>query len=85
MRSENIRIANTTDPITLLPISSYYKHVNNCICINEQNIAKEIVTDMNWFWRLIYLPFEIYYKSIFSRHKCDEYINRLLILGEWKI
>ena len=82
---DNIRVANTKDPISLFPISILYKHVNNCIYINENNKSIKRVKDMNWFMRLLYLPFGIYYRDPVSRHKCDLYIDRLLKLGEWDV
>jgi hypothetical protein len=83
--TENIRIANNKDPITLFPISLLYKHVDNCIFLKEDGTEKNIVKDKNWFVRLVYLPFEIYYRAPVSHHKCDLYINRLIKLANWDV
>jgi hypothetical protein len=83
--NDNIRVANTKDPVSLFPISIFYKHVSNCIYINENNRSIKRIKDMNWFLRLLYLPFGIYYRDPISRHKCDLYIDRLLKLGEWDV
>jgi len=82
---ENIRIANTKDPITLFPISLFYKHIDNCIYINDKLVVKEKKKDVNWFMRLLQLPFHIYYRDPFSRHKCDTYIDRLYTLANWNV
>jgi len=82
--TENIRIANYKDPITLFPISLFYKHVDNCVFLKE-NSEKDIKTDKNFLLRLITLPFDIYYRSPFNFHHCDMYIMRLLKLSNWNI
>ena len=81
----NTRIANTKDPITLFPISLFYSHIDNCIYINDKLVVKEKKKDINWFMRLIQLPFHIYYRDPFLRHKCDIYIDRLHSLSGWNI
>jgi predicted lipase len=82
---DNTRIANTKDPITLFPISLFYKHIDNCIYINDKLVVSEKKKDINWFMRLVQLPFHIYYRDPFSRHKCDIYIDRLYTLANWDI
>jgi hypothetical protein len=82
--TENIRVANYKDPITLFPISLFYKHVDNCVFLKE-NSEKDIKKDKNFLLRLITLPFDIYYRSPFSFHHCDVYVKRLLKLSEWDI
>jgi hypothetical protein len=82
--TENIRIANNKDPITLFPISSLYYHVDNYIYLMN-NGEKENIKDMNVLLRLLYLPFQLYYRNLFSHHKCDLYIERLLKLSNWEI
>ena len=82
--TENIRIANHKDPITLFPISLFYKHVDNCVFLKE-NTEKDIKKDKNFLLRLITLPFDIYYRSPFSFHHCDVYISRLSKLSNWNI
>jgi hypothetical protein len=83
--SENIRIVNDKDPVTLFPISLLYEHVDNSIFLKEDGTEKKILKDINWFARLVFLPFEIYYRAPVSHHKCDLYINRLLKLANWDI
>jgi len=83
--TENIRIANNKDPITLFPISLLYKHVDNCIFLKEDGTEINILKDINWFARLVFLPFEIYYRAPVSHHKCDLYINRLIKLANWDV
>ena len=82
--TENIRIANYKDPITLFPISLFYKHVDNCVFLKE-NSEKDIKKDKHFLLRLITLPFDIYYRSPFSFHHCDVYVKRLLKLADWEI
>jgi len=82
--TENIRIVNNKDPITLFPISSLYYHVDNYIYLLKDS-EKNYTKDINWFFRLIYLPFELYYSNLFLYHKCDMYIERLLKLANWDV
>lgn len=82
--TENIRIANYKDPITLFPISLLYKHVDNCVFLKE-NSEKDIKKDKHFLLRLITLPFDIYYRSPFSFHHCDVYVKRLLKLADWDV
>ena len=77
---ENMRIANDDDPVTLFPISCLYTHVSDTICINDRCIVKRTTKDINWYWRLLCLPFEIDCKSPISDHSCDLYIHRLMKL-----
>ena len=81
---ENIRIVNNKDPITLFPISTLYYHVDNFIYLMN-NGEKEYTKDMNMFLRILYLPFQLYYRNLFLHHKCDLYIERLLKLSNWDI
>jgi len=82
--NENVRIVNNKDPVTLFPISSLYYHVDNYIfLLNDGDI--EYIKDINWFLRIIKLPFQLYYRNLFLHHKCDLYINRLLKLANWNI
>ena len=53
--------------------------------VKEDGTEKKILKDINWFARLVFLPFEIYYRAPVSHHKCDLYINRLLKLANWDI
>ena len=82
--TENIRIVNNKDPITLFPISTLYYHVDNFIYLMN-NGEKEYTKDMNMFLRILYLPFQLYYRNLFLHHKCDLYIERLLKLSNWDI
>jgi hypothetical protein len=82
---DNTRISNTKDPITLIPISLFYKHIDNGIYINDKLVVKEKKKDTNWFLRLIQLPFHIYYRNPFNRHTCDTYIDRLHTLSNWDV
>lgn len=77
---ENMRIANDDDPVTLFPISCLYTHVSDSICITDKCIVKRTMKDINWYWRLFYLPFEIDYNSPISDHSCELYIHRLMKL-----
>jgi hypothetical protein len=81
----NIRIHNKKDPVSLIPISALYNHVNESICINQKCIATEIKKDDNWFIRLLKFPFQIYYRSPVYYHHCDVYIENLLKLSEWNV
>lgn len=82
--TENIRIVNNKDPITLFPISALYYHVDNYIYLMN-NGEKDYTKDMNMFLRILYLPFQLYYRNLFLHHKCDLYIERLLKLANWDI
>lgn len=82
---ESRRILNFADPVTLLPINGYYKHIDNGIQLNEDGTVKFIQSDVSWIRRLYHLPSQISCSNIIQNHFTDVYINRLLRLANWGI
>ena len=78
---DSIRIRNMKDPVSLIPLSFLYTHVENSICINDDCLVITVKKDIPWYWRLLYFPFEISYRSPVHCHTCDLYIERLLKLA----
>lgn len=79
--NEHVRIMNEKDPVPLLPISFLYTHVPDSICINDECVVDYEIKDIPWYWRLVYLPFSIDFRSPVKCHTCDLYITRLLKLA----
>lgn len=82
---ESMRILNCKDPVPLLPVNGFYTHINGGLEINDRLEVKKLGKDLPWYLRLLYLPFEIYYRNPIQNHKCDLYISRLLKLADWDI
>ena len=82
---ESYRILNFKDPVPLLPLNGFYTHIFGGLEINDKNQIKNIGHDVPWIMRLIYLPFEIYYRNPIANHACDLYIKRLLTLADWHV
>jgi len=82
---ESYRFLNFKDPVPLLPVNGFYTHINNGYLINDKNIVKVVQHDIPWYLRILYLPFEIYYRRPIANHACNLYIERLLKLADWNI
>lgn len=78
---EEIRITNEKDPIPFIPMSFLYYHVSNSICINEDCSVKYAIKDTPWYYRIVYFPLSIRYKTAVHSHSCNLYIERLLKLS----
>lgn len=81
--SDSVRIQNFKDPIPLLPINGLYTHIHGAIEINDDGKVKIIEHDVPWYYRILRLPFEIYWRNPFANHACDLYIQRLMALGKF--
>lgn len=82
---ESYRILNFKDPVPLLPLNGFYSHIFGGLEISDKNTVKNIGHDVPWIMRLLYLPFEIYYRNPIGNHACDLYIKRLLALADWPV
>jgi len=82
---ESCRILNCWDPVPLLPVNGFYKHINGGLQINHKCEVKFLVSDLPWYRRLINLPQNIYCKNPIVNHGCDVYIERLLKLAKWDL
>jgi hypothetical protein len=80
---ESCRILNFADPVVLLPINGYYKHINNGIQLNDNGTVTFIKDDHSWLRRLYHLPSQVSCSNIVQNHFTDIYINRLLRLANW--
>jgi predicted lipase len=77
------RIMNLRDPVAQMPISAYFQHVSDAVCIMDDLSVKD-VPDGKWYWRLANFKMNVC-KPVLA-HSCDQYIERLMkIFSEFKI
>jgi len=76
-----VRITNFKDPVAQMPISAYYQHVSDALCIMDDMTVKDI-PDGKWYWRLS--NFKVNVCKPVLAHSCDQYIERLMKLCDKK-
>jgi predicted lipase len=81
--SDSVRVQNYKDPIPLFPVNGLYTHIHGAIEINDACVVKVINGDVPWYYRILRLPFEIYWRNPFANHACDLYIQRLQSLAKF--
>ena len=69
------RITNRKDPVSQIPISAYFQHVSDAVCIMDDLTVKDI-PDGKWYWRLA--NFRSNCCNPVLAHSCDHYIERLM-------
>jgi predicted lipase len=73
----NYRIFNDQDPVPQVPISPFYKHVGNGICVNDDGYITFAKTDLHWLLRpFVMLATLDFFKPI-ADHDTNQYIERL--------
>jgi hypothetical protein len=82
---DSARFLNYKDPVPLLPINGYYKHINGGYEMYKNGSVKILDNDQPWYMRLLFLPFDIYYRDPTGNHACDLYIERLIKLANWNV
>jgi len=82
---ESCRFLNYKDPVPLLPVNGFYKHINGGYEIDAKCGVKKLTKDTPWWARLFMLPFNIYWRAPVANHACQLYIDRLIKLAEWDI
>jgi predicted lipase len=75
--SDCARIMNLKDPVAQMPISAYFQHVSDAVCIMDDLSVKD-VPDGKWYWRLANFKMNVC-KPVLA-HSCDQYIERLMKL-----
>jgi predicted lipase len=78
---ESYRVLNFKDPVPLIPVNCFYRHINGGIELDDKGGVTILDNDAPFCMRLLYLPFDIYYRHPIANHACDLYINRLLELA----
>jgi len=81
--TDSVRVQNYKDPIPLFPVNGLYTHIHGAIEINDACVVKVINGDVPWYYRILRLPFEIYWRNPFANHACDLYIQRLQSLAKF--
>ena len=80
--SDCARIMNREDPVAQIPISAYFQHVSDAVCIMDDLSVKDL-PDGKWYWRL--MNFRSNCCNPVLAHSCDQYIERLMkIFSEFK-
>lgn len=74
---DSVRITNLRDPVVQIPISAYFQHVSDAVCIMDDMTVKD-VPDGKWYWRLA--NFKVNVCKPIVAHSCDQYIERLMKL-----
>lgn len=84
--NKSLRFVNDNDPVPCLPSSLRFKHVDQCVWMNEDVIKKEINV---WrFWRFCKNSFlNIFGYGYFALddHSCNNYMNDIDILDDKEI
>jgi hypothetical protein len=75
--SDCARIMNLRDPVAQIPISAYFQHVSDAVCIMDDLTVKDL-PDGKWYWRLA--SFRSNCLNPVLAHSCDQYIERLMKL-----
>ena len=73
--SDCARIMNREDPVAQIPMSAYFQHVSDAVCIMDDLTVKD-VPDGKWYWRLV--NFRSNCCNPVLAHSCDQYIERLM-------
>lgn len=79
------RFLNYKDPVPLLPLNGFYKHINGGFEIYKNGLVKELSVDVPWYVRLLTLPFNIKCLAPIQNHACNLYIERLVALAQWDV
>jgi predicted lipase len=75
--SDCARIMNLKDPVAQIPISAYFQHVSDAVCIMDDLTVKDL-PDGKWYWRLANFKMNVC-KPVLA-HSCDQYIEGLMKL-----
>ena len=78
---ESCRVLNFKDPVPLIPVNCFYRHIDGGIELDDKGCVTFIDKDISTCMRILCLPFNIYYRHPIANHACDLYINRLLKLA----
>jgi hypothetical protein len=82
---ESCRFLNFRDPVPLIPVNGFYKHIYGGYEIDSKCIVTKLKNDRPWWARLILLPFNIYWRAPIVNHASQLYIDRLVKLADWDV
>lgn len=82
---ESYRFLNFKDPVPLLPVNGFYKHIYGGYEIDSKCQVTTLTNDKPWWARLLWLPFNIYWRAPIANHACQLYIDRLVKLADWDV
>jgi hypothetical protein len=74
---ENVRVVNTNDPVTMIPMSSRFRHVNESICIDDDHKVTYVRKDIPFWRRLISSVRNIDFFKPIADHDCELYKDRV--------
>jgi len=77
----NYRIFNYRDPVPMIPINWFYKHIYGGLRLNDDGGVTVVGHDSWFFGRIIYCLCHISCCYPIYSHGCDVYITRLLTLA----
>lgn len=81
MASDYVRVANTNDPVPMIPQLSCWSHCpRTCIMIDDECRAETKIKDTPWYWRCCKSLANVDFSAPIKDHACDEYIHRIHIL-----
>lgn len=82
---ENIRVVNTNDVVTMLPMSTRFRHVNESIVIDDDCAVRYVRKDLP-FWRRVISGFRRFdFSHPISDHSCDLYLKRLKDIASFQV
>ncbi len=73
----NWRVFNEQDPVSMVPISARFCHVDNGICIDDDGNIKEAKKDYPWWVRIFASLPNVDYGAPIKDHDLGLYISRL--------
>jgi hypothetical protein len=76
----NCRVVNERDPVTMIPLSFLYVHVDDGICFKDDNTHVIIKRDLPWYLRLITYWKKLNLSELIKEHDARLYIERLMRL-----
>ena len=80
--TQNMRVANANDPVTMIPLSFRWWHTfNKCMVIDDDCSVKYVKSDIPWYYRIFMCAKDIDYNSVIHDHTCDTYVARLMRLS----
>ena len=77
--AQNYRIFNENDPVSMIPMSMRFQHVDNAVCIYDNGKKYMQKHDYHWLLRPFLSSQELDYTNLICDHNCKLYIDRLNI------
>lgn len=71
------RVFNKNDPVSMIPFSARFCHINNGICIDDAGVCYSVPKDEPWYVRPMVSLSDIDVINPIQDHECNTYIDRL--------